>query len=82
MCVCVFVCVFQNRVQSITLSCMVGFGNNLAQLILMTRRCVLNKNHAARQRIHMKNQALFSLKDKSKKTKMLSAAIFVWRYKG
>ena len=30
----------------------------------------------------MKNQALFSLKDKSKKIKMLSAAIFVWRFKG
>ena len=37
---------------------------------------------SARQRIHMKNQALFSLKDKSKKIKMSSAAIFVWRFKG
>ena len=34
------------------------------------------------QRIHMKNQALFSLEDKSKKIKMSSAAIFVWRFKG
>ena len=34
-------------------------------------------------RIHMKNQALFSSKDKSKKkNNMLSAAIFVWRFKG
>ena len=30
----------------------------------------------------MKNQVLFSLKDKSKKIKMSSAAIFVWCYKG
>ena len=30
----------------------------------------------------MKNQALFSLKDKNKKLKMSSAAIFVWRFKG
>ena len=30
----------------------------------------------------MKDQALFSLKDKSKKIKMLSAAIFVWPFKG
>ena len=29
----------------------------------------------------MKIQALFSSKDKSKKIKMLSAAIFVWRFK-
>ena len=36
----------------------------------------------ARQRIHMKNQALFPLEDKSKKIKMLSAAIFVWRFNG
>ena len=30
----------------------------------------------------MKNQALFSLKDKSNTIKMLSAAIFVWHFKG
>ena len=30
----------------------------------------------------MKNQALFSWKDKRKKNKMSSAAIFVWRFKG
>ena len=30
----------------------------------------------------MKHQALFSLKDKSKKIKVPSAAIFVWRFKG
>ena len=30
----------------------------------------------------MKNQALFSSKDKSKKNLMSSAAIFVWHLKG
>ena len=34
-----------------------------------------------RQRIHMKNQALFSSKDKNKKL-TLSAAIFVWCFRG
>ena len=36
----------------------------------------------ARQRIHMKNQALSSSKDKSKKIEMSSAAIFVCCLKG
>ena len=30
----------------------------------------------------MKHQALFSSKDKAKKNKVSSAAIFVWRFKG
>ena len=30
----------------------------------------------------MNNQALFSSKDKNKKFKMSSAAIFVWHFKG
>ena len=42
----------------------------------------LDVSSESRQRIHMKNQALFSSKDKSKKIKMSSAAIFVWRSKG
>ena len=37
---------------------------------------------SARQRIHIKSQALFSSKDRSTKLKMSSAAIFVWRFKG
>ena len=37
---------------------------------------------SARQRIHMKLQALFSSKNKSKKIKVSSAAIFVWHFKG
>ena len=36
---------------------------------------------SARQRIHMKNQVLFSSKYKSKKIKMSSAAVFVWRFR-
>ena len=42
---------------------------------------MFSSESSARQRIHMKNQVLFSLKDKSK-IKMSSAAIFVWRFKG
>ena len=34
-------------VQPITLLCIVGFENNLAQMIIMTRRCVANKSHVA-----------------------------------
>ena len=36
---------------------------------------------SARQRILMKNQAIFSSKDKKSKIKMSSAAVFVWRFK-
>ena len=42
----------------------------------------VSREYFARQRIHVKNQALFSSKDKNKKIKMASAAIFVWRFKG
>ena len=45
-------------------------------------RLDVSSESSARQRIHMKNQAIFSSKDKSKKIKILSAAIFVWRFKG
>ena len=45
-------------------------------------RLDVSSESSARQRIHMNNQALFSLKDKSQKIKMSSAAIFVWRFKG
>ena len=34
------------RVQPITLSCIVGFENNLAQMTIMTRRNVANKGGA------------------------------------
>ena len=42
-------------------------------------RLDVSSESSARQRIPMKNQALFSSKDESK---MSSAAIFVWRFKG
>ena len=38
-------------VRSITFSCMVGFKNNLAQMIIMTRQCVTNKNQFARSKV-------------------------------
>ena len=44
-------------------------------------RLDVSSKSSARQWIHMKNQALFSSKDKSKKIKMSSAAILVWRFK-
>ena len=47
----VCVCVFQNLVQPITSSCMVEFGNNLAQMIIITKRYVTNKNHVARSKV-------------------------------
>ena len=50
-CVCVLVCVFQNGVRPITLSCMVGLENNLAQMFIMTRQCVANKNYVARSKV-------------------------------
>ena len=34
------------------------------------------------QRIHMKNQALFSLKDESKESKCHQLQFFVWHFKG
>ena len=51
MCVCVFVCVFQDCVRLITSSCIMEFVNNLAQMIIMTRRCVGCKNHVDRSKL-------------------------------
>ena len=45
-------------------------------------RLDVSSESSARQRIHIKNQALFSLKYKSKKIKISSAAIFVWGITG
>ena len=45
-------------------------------------RLGVSSESSARQRIHMKNQALFSSKDKSKKIKVSSAAIFVLKLLG
>ena len=45
-------------------------------------RLDVSSEWSAGQTMHIKNQALFSLKDKSIKFKMLSAAIFVKHFKG
>ena len=37
-------------VKPIALSCMVGFENNLAQMVIMIRQCDLYKNHVARSK--------------------------------
>ena len=44
-------------------------------------RLDVSSESSPRQRIHMKNQASFSSKYKSKNLKMSSAAIFVWCFK-
>ena len=41
-----------------TLLCIVGFENNLAQMIIMTRQCVANKNHVARSEVTVHTQTL------------------------
>ena len=42
------ICAFQNRVQPLTSSCIVGFENYMAQMITTTRQCVMYKNHVTR----------------------------------
>ena len=39
------------RVRPISLLCMEGIKNNLAQMIIMIRHCVLTKNHIARSKV-------------------------------
>ena len=39
------------HVRTITLSCMVGFENNLVQIIIMTKQCVMIKNHVVRSKV-------------------------------
>ena len=45
------VCVFQNPVRALTSSIFVGFENYLAQMVFMTRQCVMCKNHVARSKV-------------------------------
>ena len=47
----VYVCVFQICVRLITSLCMVGFENNLAQMIIKTKRCFACKNHVTRSKV-------------------------------
>ena len=55
---------------------------NIFQCFSEKVRLDVSSESSARQRIHMKNQSLFSSKDKGKKIKMSSAANFVRRFKG
>ena len=56
---------------------------NIFSLFFLDKiRLDVSSESSARQRIHLKHQALFSSNDKSKKIKMSSAAIFVWHFKG
>ena len=48
---CAYTSVKPVRVGPITLLCIVGFENNLAQMIIMTRRCVANKNLITRSKV-------------------------------
>ena len=48
-------------------------------LFFTENKTYVSSESSAEQRIHMKNQALFYSKGK---IKMLSAATFVWRFKG
>ena len=41
------------HVRTITLSCMVGFENNLVQMIIMTKQCVMKKNHVIRSKVYV-----------------------------
>ena len=56
-CVCVCVCLFvYSRIVSgpaINQPYVMGFENNLAQIIIMTRRYVANKNHVARSKVNV-----------------------------
>ena len=55
---------------------------NTFSLFLEKIRLDISCESSARQRIHIKHQALFSSEVKSKKNKVSSAAIFIWRFKG
>ena len=51
-CVCVRVCLcISESCPGHNLAVHEGFENNLAQIILMTRQCVANKNHVARSKV-------------------------------
>ena len=45
------VCAFQNYVQPIASSYIVGFTNCLAEMIITTRRCIAHKNMLLGQRL-------------------------------
>ena len=41
------------NVRTITLLCMVGFGNYLVQMIITTKQYVTNKNHVVRSKVYV-----------------------------
>ena len=41
------------HVRTIFLSCMVGFENNVVQIIIITKQCVMNKNHVVRSKVYV-----------------------------
>ena len=45
------VCAFQIHVRPITSSCIVGFENYFAEMIIVTRQCVACKNHVPRSKV-------------------------------
>ena len=45
------VCAFQIHVPPITSSFIVGFENYMAEMIIVTRRCVVYKNHVPRSKV-------------------------------
>ena len=55
---------------------------NIFSLFSEKIRLNVSSESSARQRIHMKNQTLFSSKDISKKLKCRLLHFFVWRFKG
>ena len=58
------------------------FINTLSLFSEKIRIDISCESSAAKQRIHMKHQNYFLRKIKAEKTKVSSAAIFVWRFKG
>ena len=49
---------FQIHVRPITSSCIVGFKNYMAEMIIMTRRCVTCKNHVPRSKVKVTAETL------------------------
>ena len=52
------ICAFQIHVRPITSSCIVGFENYFAEMIIVTRRCVECKNHVPRLKVKISADTL------------------------
>ena len=42
------------HVRTVTLSCIVGFENNLVEMVVMKKKYVMNKNHVVRPKVYIK----------------------------